>query len=706
MIDGPCATAAGPSPTSARGLNRQSRINIVGAGNRCRMGAASPGNGMRSVIYIVAALVLALIITVAAIPLIVSPETVQREAVGRIEALTGYQITVGGDSSLQVFPNLRFDIADVTIRVPGDDPEDRFVTASSLSGSIALLPLFGGRVEIESFALISPRFTLTSDRQGRRNWVVEGEAETESIVGTAAEEPQRLPIRDIKVGEIRIEDGHVSHLDRATGQTIEVSAVDATFNWPNLASPLNGSGTATWRDERLEVSFQVDAPLAIVGGEASPIRIEMRSSVANIGFRGNAAFADGPDLSGRLDLSSPSVREFLRWTGNDIGEGPGLERLEIAGTLEFADGTAAIDGMTMTLDGNRAEGGLQVATGGDRLGVEGTLAFETLDLNRYRSATPATGDGGGNASVRSGGSPETILDAPIDLTDFERVTADVRLSAGSVIFDPHRLGQTAATVQVRNGAFTLGVGETELHGGRGNGTVSLRPSGAATQARAAIVLNGVAVGPLIASLTDSQRIVGTGDLNFNVGGEGATLGNILSRLSGEARVTVTDGSVRGIDMTQAAEALRTGSLNGWPIGQDASTPFGSLGATFVIVQGLASTRDFRLAGPNLIVAAEGDLHIAAMAVNGRGTAALSGGADTAGPDFAIPFVIEGPLSRPRILPDPAWLLDQAAGSSQRLNDIRDRLEEIDPQETLDGLLERGLEGLRLPDLLGQPSPRQ
>lgn len=629
---------------------------------------------MRRLIAVCAAVLLAAVAGLATLPLWVSADTVRDEVTGRLAALTGYEVEIAGDAELRRFPWLRFAVSDVRLRPPGGAVEAEVAHIESLAGSVALLPLILGRIEIDSLMLRGASLHLEIDREGRRNW----SHANAGWLALAVTGPEAVRNDGRRIGEMRIERGSLDFVDRRSGERHKVEDMQGTLAWSGLAAPLAASGSLTWRGDTVRFNIQADQPISFLRRGTSSARIEIESPAANVSFVGEAHLTDNPHLRGRLSLSTGSVRGLLRELGIDIGTGAGLDMLELSGQISLLGPTAIISGLGMRLDGNRGEGSLKVDIEPDHIGLQGTLAFDTLDLNPYLAASD------GPDPV---GEPVDPITRAIDLSDLQKAVADIRISANRVEMEGLRLGETAGTLTVREGALTAGIAQTALHGGIAMGTVTVTPQGDGVDARLDASMEGIALAGMLANLGIPQRLDGTARATASLSGSGSSLGEILSSLSGETRLVVREGAIRGIDLPAVIEAVSSRRLVGWPGGSGAQTSFDELSGSLTLKDGVATTRDLKLSGPRIDLTLDAEIRLAAGSINGRGKAALPSAGGQEG--RSLVFLVEGPIEEPSLYLDPETLLERVLPGQAIGRLTRDG--------RIDRAIRRGLE--RLPDAL-------
>ncbi len=632
---------------------------------------------MRRLAIAVVAIVLAAVAVLAYLSQRVSEDAVLRSTAEKVAALTGNRVEFRGGAEVSFFPLPTFELQDVVIAPRFGNDAAELASIDVLRGSVALLPLLIGHVELKEFVLIRPRVHLKVDRRGRENWAVGRRGETES----GGEPP---PIADVHIGSFRVEDGAVDYENQRSGTTRSATAINAVIAWPRLSSKLAATGSLIWNGENVRASLGADAPLDLMNHGKSPARIRVESGVANVEFDGNAHYTPDPQLEGSVKLSAPSARGLLRWIGTDLGTGPGLNAVSLSGKLNLIGRSLSLSELALSLDGNNAEGVVKVTRDANRTAVQGTLAFDALDLGVYRTR--------GEDDKTAAPEPGATLSTEVDLSMLRKIDTDLRISAASVTYGDLKVGRTAATVTVRKGAIDLGVGEAELYGGIAQGTIGVGPTAGGAQIKVAVKLDKTDIGPLLTALSGSTRISGTTTGRANLTGTGRTVAGIIASLSGDATLSISPGAIQGIDIGKLLAALETGRVEGWP-STTATSVLDKATASFAVAEGTASTADFYVKGPNIEVNAEGEVRLVSASIAGHGTADLGAApeptAGTAAVIFSVPFVIEGPIANPRLYPDPVWLLNRPAATAEEVEQLREDLQQSRPEDVIEDLVERG-----------------
>jgi AsmA protein len=239
--------------------------------------------------------------------------------------------------------------------------------------------------------------------------------------------------------------------------------------------------------------------------------------------------------------------------------GASLKGLSAAGTVHWNAAALTFNDGAFTLDGNAADGLLAVIMG-ERLRVEGTLAFERLDLDPYLRAQEKDAAPTGEALF--------------DWALLKYFDADLRLSAAEISALGMPLGRGGFTITAWNGVVSSEVGELELCGGEAAGRVSLDLSNPRAKASLVGSLSGVAAETCLQPFALEIPVRGLGALKVDISTGGSTREELVRGLAGELKMSAKDGAVP-VDFLQFMETDDPAG-HGWS--RERATPFESLNA--------------------------------------------------------------------------------------------------------------------------------
>jgi 3-oxoacid CoA-transferase subunit B len=219
---------------------------------------------------------LAAIVVLAAVFVLLPRDALKARLGQQIAAWTGRDVSLRGEPELDFFPRLTVTLKDVQVGAPAGMSNADIITMERLEGTVRLLPLVIGQVEIASFRIVRPLVHLVREAGGARNWTFDS--------GAAA--LQLAFAGDVPLGEFFLEDGTLIYENRETGAAERLDSLSLALQWPSVRQPLALSGSGIWRGEQVSLSADASAPFGFVRGDAtpwkpasSPVRSTWRSRV-------------------------------------------------------------------------------------------------------------------------------------------------------------------------------------------------------------------------------------------------------------------------------------------------------------------------------------------------------------------------------------------------------------------------------------------
>jgi AsmA protein len=366
-------------------------------------------------------------------------------------------------------------------------------------------------------------------------------------------------------------------------------------------------------------------------------------------------------MAGTLAADAASLRETLRWAGQQPPPGGGLGQFSLKAQTNVVGGNISLSEVNIEVDGNSGEG---VLTFDGRQTVQGTLAAERLDLTPYVSTV----------RLLTGG--ERGWDnKPIALDGFGSIDMDLRLSAARVTVANARLGRTAIAANLRGGNLTIAVGESQAFGGVVKGTFGLARSSAGADLNAQLQFADVDLEQCLGDMFGIRKLEGKGNLALALGSSGASIYELTKALNGTAALTGRKGAIAGFNVEQLLRRIERRPLTGGGDFRTGRTPYESLRVMLKIVQGVANVEDARMEGPAVGLTLTGSASVPARELDLRGTASLllrTAGTNAATPGFELPFMVQGPWDDPIMLPDPQSRIQRSGAAAPLLDAIRDR----------------------------------
>ncbi len=443
--------------------------------------------------------------------------------------------------------------------------------------------------------------------------------------------------------------------------SIEIVRSAAPSRWltgvnATIKAKRNGTVLVAGSFDYLGESLKFDTILSL-GDRSSAVRIPIQGHVSGRMIEvsiseGRVTVANGFELSSQnATITVPDLRKASRWLGTAWPDGPGLQSARVVGTLDLVNQSLAFQRAKVELDGNAAAGALLVNLNGERPGIEGTLALQTLDVTRYLPA-PAGAAGLAEQAQRK---PQPGRSGPFLFPVLRHFDADLRLSANKVQAGPVALGRSAAALTLRAGKLVADLAELEIDGqARGNAQLSIDMSDAGPRFALRTHLADIECEGLASVLLGRPLVRGRGNLAVDLSGTGADFGPLTNSLTGKASLHLLRGGSIAIDvpaLLAGAQAKPADEI--WPTAVKGQTLVDELDAGFRISQGVWTTETVSarsgnalLTGTGLVDAAAGEIDLVVTRSNAARPADLYGTTAAQG----LSAHVRGQWNAPRVVP--------------------------------------------------------
>ena len=639
-------------------------------------------------VFIALALVLVLLVgAVVAAPFLVPSETIKSQLTAQVEAATGRKLTVDGDLDLSVLPSLAVDMGDVHFaNAPGSEIAD-MVTLKELKIELKVLPLLSGAVEVARFVLVEPAIHLEVDADGNPNWelgVASVEEPASSSEGDAGEEISgSLPITELKLGDIRIENGSLVYFDRQADSEERVEAINMQVALADIKSPLQANGSLDYKGEAIELDLGLAAPYDVIQGGMSPLGLGVKSALVQLGFDGEINNQGAPSTGGSIDLSIPSVKGLVAWLAEPMAlETEALETLTLAGKLNGSANRIAFTDAVISLDKIRGQGEVTADLTGSTPKVSGRLDLGMVDLNPYMPPSAEGADGEGDTVPAEGeaGAAGDWSDDPIELA-LGGVDLAFELTLEGLKANEVKLDRTVLALNMAGPKLTADLKEFGLYDGKGQGRLVVDAANGAPTIEQQFTLTGLQALPFLTDAAEFERLEGSADANFSLSTTGGTERQLVENLNGDGQVTFADGAIVGVNVAAMVRNVGSAFLSA-EANETRKTDFAELGGSFTIRNGTLTNNDLLLQAPGLRVNGAGTVDLPNKHVDYRidpkAAATLEGqegATDVAG--VLVPVAVTGPFDDLSFKPDLSGVVEQAIKDPKALEkQVKDQIEAV------------------------------
>ncbi|SMF78164.1 AsmA-like C-terminal region [Azospirillum oryzae] len=329
----------------------------------------------------------------------------------RVSQATGRQVELHGDVGFTLLPSPALTVRDARLANAAGAAEPDMLRLKKLDARVALGPLLGGRIQVESIALVEPTFVVEVLKDGRINWDL-STAGPRAGDGLGAAEGL---VSAVSFDQVMIDNGTIIYRDDRNGRTETVEKLNARIAAGSLNGPFQLQG-----DFRLRgLSLHGEATAGrFTEGAAVPVRatLSMPHTDATLRFAGILTGGNGGTNAG----GGSKVQGDLRAEGSDFaklvdapasGWAPAAlsQSFSLRATVEAGTSLATFSGLEAQLGDTRATGNATLRAGDpakrESPRTELTLAVNRLDLDAWLAQGGRNGAAASNGSGSGRGTP-------------------------------------------------------------------------------------------------------------------------------------------------------------------------------------------------------------------------------------------------------------------------------------------------------------
>ncbi len=488
------------------------------------------------------AVVLAVTLTVAALPYIASTRIVRDRIAWEMSAWSGFRVAIDGAPQIQVWPKFSAILSDVTLSKWTETEEPPVIEAERVEIDLSALAALRGDVVFSAVRLIRPTvraepgaggLLLPAAPTGGR--IARAIDAARAAVQAKPTDPDPAGLPSDELGTVEFRDGRIVSMVNGAEADV-VTSLSGQASWAALNAGATLSATGIWHGENVAVELSSTKPLLLFAGGTAPVSASLKAPPAAFSFTGNASLANNTFVDGQAKFTAPSLRRALEWSGIGIAPGAAMGAVSVAAKVNASAGRVKFEGAEITVDKNPGMGALDLSFTDALPMVSGTLAFDTLDLRAFLSAfTPL---------AASGPVPNEI-----DTGFADRLNLDLRLSAAHATAGSIQLSDVAATAQVKNGLAAFDISDAAAFGGNIQTGLRFdrRPEG--TQVEMKLLASDIS-GAAFGQATGMKRLMptGTGTVSVILKGPGKAWDSVLENADGSFSASFGAGNLAGFNL--------------------------------------------------------------------------------------------------------------------------------------------------------------
>ncbi len=628
---------------------------------------------MKRIVIFISGLLVVIALAIAAIPVFLTADFVGEQLQAAVAKQTGRKLTINGGLRFKFWPEVVVEANDVTLSNPPDMLTGQFAAIETLRVKVAALPLLSKQVDIREITLLRPRLGLLVDGQGRENWSFSSRiakpaekdppAATENNNAKPSFEPG-----EVKLAPIIIRNGDVRYLDERSGSAFAALNVNLAIKIGGLSGPISIKGDLVWNKEKIKLDTFVKSPTTLTG-RGSPIDLSIDTRLLNAQFNGRAKLSNGLDLAGTIKTRTPSLRELAAWTGTPMPEGKGLGTFAADAAIDLSGKVIKLSKAKVSLDGMKAQGSLTISLAGARPSIIANVGMDRIDVNQYLASSGKTGP-----TKNGKASQGDWSDTPIDMSSLKALDARVTIATSQILYKDIVIGKTRVSASLKNGLLNAKLTEMAFYDGKATGQIILSGQKNKPTIQGALNASGLNAFRLLKDFANFKRLEGAGQIQLSLAAAGRSQREMVSTLTGTAKLKFTNGAIRGINIAAMIRNVQKSILGGWDKNDKQSTDFSELSALFKISDGIAKNENLKLIGPLVRVSGAGEIDMLRQRLDYRVKPKLvaslkgQGGAEKL-KGIAVPIIIKGPWSKPKIYPDIKGILNNPQAAFNKLSKL-------------------------------------
>jgi uncharacterized protein involved in outer membrane biogenesis len=392
-----------------------------------------------SIVLIVSAFAAAALIG----PRFVDASRYKGEIAARIQDATGRALAIDGPVSFELLPSPRLRLADVRLANLDGAALPDMVRLKSLDLKLALFPLLGGQIRIESLELNAPSIELERLKDGRVNWRLTPETARSSgnsvnLTGVAL----AGSVGRLQFDRVEMRDGTLVYRDEGSGARYELDKLAGHIS-TQAEAPIEFHGTALYRE--LPVAFDATLERALwlgaSDGRPAGMDVKIAAAGATLSLDGGLARApSGYDFAGKLKLAGADLKASVLGMGLDeaaLFPAFFAQSFAVEGEAKASGGAFELASANVDLGDSEGSGSFRLAPAKDATSaarIDGKLAFERLDIDHAaKTAASASPSSAAPASGPTGAAPAAAFTLPQNIELHFDARASALLYRGAAI---------------------------------------------------------------------------------------------------------------------------------------------------------------------------------------------------------------------------------------------------------------------------------
>jgi len=342
---------------------------------------------------------------------------------------TGHNIEIRGDIKLEILPSPKLLINAVHVaNIEGAITSDT-LTVKTIEARMALLPLLGRQLKINTINLVEPVLNIEILMDGRNNITVEtppiSNTELSDVkdLKTVSPGPEfskslfdelEINLSSLSIDNLYVKNGFISYRNNARGQVEKVKNLNGSFSLASSLGPMESSGSAIIRG--VPINYSV-ATSSIMRDRTLPFNFLLKSTQGDTNLRFSGALTQidsSPNIKGKLNFNSKNLAKLVSSFEGASYPPDGLNETFSVITSVVASTKGGVFSKIIANLGNTQGTGKISFKSGEKTDLNIEFAVNKLDIDLLLKSKPAEGTPN---ETRANNQPKKLIQNNISRND-------------------------------------------------------------------------------------------------------------------------------------------------------------------------------------------------------------------------------------------------------------------------------------------------
>lgn len=396
------------------------------------------------------------------------------DIVAQLSNATGHYYEIGGGLSLAILPFPHVEVEKLLI-APAKDAEP-LATVERADVSVALMPLFQGKVNVSSVALVHPDIRLSIAADGTPSWTTP--VLKEKLAKKQPEEGGRNVAESVALNDVRIKGGAFRFADHRSGKIYELKEADLNVHGDTLRGPFDADGALVYNGQKVEFDAKTGKMAAGSDSLALQLSAKMPQSSTDLSWSGVVSTKGAFEAQGETALKTADAGALAMLAGGAAPPALAGKALDLRGLMTVSPEAAALRNMKVSYGGASGSGDFAAENIGKGQTPVITLSLAMDGPVDAGAFLPPPAQGGKKTDKRF--LPETV-------TLPRALAAKVSFSAPAVTYQDKRAGDVKLGFSYKDKALDYEASATMPGGAAGSESGRLIFAGMSTAAQTGAV---------------------------------------------------------------------------------------------------------------------------------------------------------------------------------------------------------------------------